>query len=285
MRFKILKNKYMKIFCLSTDPSQFSLFKKLKYTPVGLGNEKFHNKWLRDNTLDNISYKNRFYSEFTFHYWFWKNLMKKLSNNEWIGFCAYRRFWANNNRLDSFSIEKKINIKNFQDYALKKNNKIWDNYDSILGEPVILPNHIKFLKIIKNGGLSPIINNFNNFINKKMNIKFHFDIFHGAGNIEKAIKLLEKKEQNDFYNFIINENKFNRGCMFICKSKKLINKFYSSLFNWLEQCENLFGYDKKDYNSRIYAFLGERYISYWFKKYSKYIEWPIFFFDTKKYGL
>ena len=36
-----------------------------------------------------------------------------------------------------------------------------------------------------------------------MNIKFQFDIFHGPGNIEKAIDLLDKKEQNDFYKFIV----------------------------------------------------------------------------------
>jgi len=34
--------------------------------------------------------------------------------------------------------------------------------------------------------------------------------------------------------------------------------------------------------TRIYAFLAERYLSYWFQKYSKPLEWPIFFFDTNK---
>ena len=33
-------------------------------------------------------------------------------------------------------------------------------------------------------------------------------------------------------------------------------------------------------NIRRYAFLAERYLSYWFNKYSKPLDWPIFFFDT-----
>ena len=29
----------------------------------------------------------------TYHYWIWKNYLDKL-NNEWIGFCQYRKFWS-----------------------------------------------------------------------------------------------------------------------------------------------------------------------------------------------
>ena len=65
-----------------------------------------------------------------------------------------------------------------------------------------------------------------------MNIKFQFDIFHGSGNIEKAINLLDKNEQNDFYKFIINKDSFNRGSMFICKSREIMNNFYNSLFSY-----------------------------------------------------
>ena len=31
---------------------------------------------------------------------------------------------------------------------------------------------------------------------------------------------------------------------------------------------------------RIYAFLAERYLSYWFNKYANVLTWPIFFYDT-----
>ena len=72
------------------------------------------------------------------------------------------------------------------------------------------------------------------------------------------------------------ENSFNHGCMFVCKSKKIMNDFYNSLFPWLERCEKEFGFDLEGYGqTRIYAYLAERYIPFWFKKYSNYLVWPI----------
>ena len=56
---------------------------------------------------------------------------------------------------------------------------------------------------------------------------------------------------------------------------------------WLERCEKEFGLNENwGYNKRIYGFLGERYLPYWFNKYYKCIEWPVFFYDpTKDYNL
>ena len=46
-------------------------------------------------------------------------------------------------------------------------------------------------------------------------------------------------------------------------------------------CENIFGFEKlKGYDTgRIYAYLSERYLSFWFKKYTKYKEQPWIFLD------
>ena len=168
----------LNIYCLSIYPVQFNLFKKLKYIPVGLGKNNFSDGWLKDNTGNNISKKNPYYSEFTFHYWFWKNLIHTIPDNAWIGFCAYRRFWSNNDNLRSEEIDKIVNIKNFEQYALKEIKTSWNNYEVILGEEIKL-NRIKLIKIIKNGGIKSIINNYKPFISGEMNIKFQFDIFHG----------------------------------------------------------------------------------------------------------
>ena len=71
--------------------------------------------------------------------------------------------------------------------------------------------------------------------------------------------------------------------MFICKSKKTINNFYNSIFPWLERCEKIFGFNSQKYGLvRIYAFLAERYLSYWFTKYTKFLIWPVFFYDIQK---
>ena len=71
--------------------------------------------------------------------------------------------------------------------------------------------------------------------------------------------------------------------MFISKSKYLIKEYYKTIFTWLNECEKIFGYDLKGYNKvRIYAFLAERFLPYWFNKNAKTLNWPIIFHDLNK---
>ena len=68
--------------------------------------------------------------------------------------------------------------------------------------------------------------------------------------------------------------------MFICKKKSIFENYYSTVFPWLDRCEKVFGFNEGSYgNARIYAFLLERFISYWFNKYTKVKIWPIAFFN------
>ena len=119
----------LKMFCITLDPNHIDYIQKLNYTPVGLGDKPFPKNCISDKTGDNISEKNKFYGEYTFHYWLWKNYLDNIKQN-WIGFCQYRKFWS----LDFFPNEE-INLQNLKERAL---NEIPDNfieYDVILGDP------------------------------------------------------------------------------------------------------------------------------------------------------
>ena len=276
--------KNLSMFCLSLYGEHLNNLKKINYIPVGLGENNFNNEWLRDNTKQNISNKNKYYGEYTFHYWFWKNMIDEISDKNWIGFCAYRRYWANHNNMKSNELNKIINNQNFREHVLQDVKNDWSNYETILGESIPF-GKIKLSKIIKNGGIKSILRNLNSFIKNQTTVKFHFDIFHGNEKIDKAIDLLEMKERSDFRIFINNQS-FNKENMFICRSKKIIKEYYNSVFPWLQRCENIFGFNLNAWHEiRIYAFLAERYLSYWFNKYTKVKEWPIFFYDTKKNNL
>ena len=275
--------KNFSMFCLSLYPKHLNNLKKINYIPVGLGMNNFNNEWIRDNTGQNISNKNKYYGEYTFHYWFWKNMIDDISDKNWIGFCAYRRYWANNNLKSEF-IEKNINNNNFKEYVLQNIKTEWSNFETILGTRIPF-GKLKISKIIKNGGMESILRNFKSFITNKTTIKFHFDVFHGNEKLDRAIDLLEKNERDDFRVFI-NSQSFNKENMFICKSKKIIKEYYKSVFSWLEKCESIFGFNLNSWHEiRIYAFLAERYLSYWFNKYTIIKEWPIFFYDTHKNNL
>lgn len=87
------------------------------YTPIHVGRaiSKYKEEMaemLGDDTGDNISEKNPFYSEMTAHYWIWKN----VQNVEYVGLCHYRRLFG-------------INITS------ENIDKIMKGYDAIMVEP------------------------------------------------------------------------------------------------------------------------------------------------------
>tara|TARA_B100000963_G_scaffold348288_1_gene355617 strand:+ start:520 stop:1380 length:861 start_codon:yes stop_codon:yes gene_type:complete len=276
------------MYCISPDEKDLDLIEKLSYIPVGLGPSNFSNKWMRDNQGENISFKNKWYGELTFHFYFWKNILNKIPEKRWIGFCAYRDIWVNYKEyLDYKNDPKSYQIRNTNRYneinsiAIKEPHESWNNYEVILGDEMYLEN-IKFMKLLKYGKLS-LLRNPRAIFKSGRTIRWHFDMFHGNGIIDLASDLLEEDERYDFKEFININNSFNRGNMFICKSKIIMNKFYESLFPWLEKCEKKFGSNLEGYGkTRLYAFLTERYIPYWFKKHTKYLVWPALSFNIPR---
>ena len=265
------------LYCFSLTNNQYKFIKELNYIPVGLGKNNFDDGWLLDNTNKNISQKNKHYGELTFYYWYWKNKLESVKENRWVGFCHYRRFWLQNDDPNfKFS-------GNFKNIILDSIPKKWDNHDAILVKPYFI-NNLKLSKAIKKG-LDLIIKNPLILVDKnKRNINFHFDMWHGRGNLKKSIELLDDENKKDFLKFVETEVSFNAHLMIFSRSKKLMKNFFDSLFPWLFKCESLFTFESlKDYDTtRIYAFLAERYMSYWFKKNSNYLEWPMLHHDIKK---
>ena len=131
----------LKMYCICLHDRNYNAVKKLGYIPVGLGKEIFSDGWLKDNQGENISEKNEYYGEYTFHYWFWKNKIDQIENGTWIGFCAYRRFWLNN---------KKIVLTPNENNFLVNIPEEWNNYDTILGQQFFI-NKMKLSKLIKHG--------------------------------------------------------------------------------------------------------------------------------------
>ena len=267
----------LKIYCLSLSTSHLDLIENIGYIPVGLGDKIFTRKWMSDKSDINIAKKNPYYGEYTFHYWLWKN--DRINFDGWIGFCQYRKFWKKNSGNQEIN-----NFENFNKIILKEIPKEFNKFDSILLESQFV-NQFRFSKFIKNNFKKMILNP-NLFYNKnKRTIKFHFDMMHGHGNLDKAIQVMDKNEKKDFTNFVNEEVSFNPHNMFICRNKEILFSYYESLFPWLFKCEEIFGFqDLKGFGlQRIYGFLAERYMSYWFKKYTRYKTLPLQFKDLSDF--
>ncbi len=269
--------KNLKMFCISLEPNHYEFIKDLGYTPVGLGKKFFNQNWLSDKSEINISKKNKYYGEYTYHYWIWKNYLNQLGD-EWIGFCQYRKFWS----LNQYKT-KDINFNSLSSQILKEVPNKFNEYESILGDPIFI-NQFRATKFIKKG-LKFFVKRPSSIFNKKeRNINFHFDFMHGEDNLKKAINLLDYQNQNDFRQFVNTEVSFNPHNMFICKSKQKLKDYYDTLFPWLERCEKVFGFENlKGFGKiRIYTFLAERFMSYWFRKNTKSATIPIIFYDIRK---
>ena len=261
--------KNLSFFCLTLNPEHEKSIKEFGYIPVGLGDKRFSRDILSDKLGENISKKNPYFGEYTFHYWIWKNYLKEIKT-EWVGFCQYRKFFFKDNvKLDNI---KKEDLKNLLIDKIELNDQ---KYDCILGTKFSVIEY-KISKIIKHHLFEFLSKPSLLFDKRKRTLKFHFDLFHGRGNLDKAINLLDEKYKKDFKNYMDKETSFHPHNMFICKTK-ILHKYYEAIFPWLEKCEKEFGFkDLEGYGKkRIYGFLAERFLSFWFSKKFTIREKPI----------
>ena len=263
----------IKIYCV-TD-KEVSFLDNLTYEIGWVGRTETPKNYIECNKKDNIFFKEKYYSELTFHYWYWKNLQDLNVNKDWVGFCQKRRFWSNTrtNNIKSHDISS-------GNFFLNKAPLSWKNYDSIICDPIDLSN-VNIIKIFKRGFRSVIRDPLILFNKNRRTIKLHFDMHHGFDNLTKAANLLEKEDRSDFIEYINVSTSFHPHIMFIAKPK-IVNLWFSALFPWLSRCEKLFGFENLNgYDTqRLYAYLAERYLSFWFKKHTKSLSHPWIFFDT-----
>ena len=261
----------LELYCVTNKPVPF--IEDTNIFLAGVGKDKFSKNYILSNQGINIFDKEKYYSELTFHYWYWKNKLD-LKSKKWIGFCQKRRYW-----IKSESKNSTINKENIINHILLKPEEDWSRYESLICKPIQI-NNIKKMKLIKRGWKSIIKSPSIFFDVSKQNIKLHFDMHHGYGNLEKATNLLPKEDVNDFLNYIENSTMLNPHIMYISKSTTLDN-WFKTLFKWLSNCEEVFGFENlKGYDTgRLYAYLAERYASFWFKKYTAYKEQSWAFID------
>ena len=147
----------LKIFCFTHVP--LADLEKLGYEIAGIKRNEFPSNYITSDSGENIIEKEKYYSEYVFHYWFWKNRLKSYENDTWIGFCQKRRFW-----LQKEIAKPPKNFNELHKVILKSIPNEWSNYDSVIQPPMILQE--KKMVMIKRG-LRSLIKSPNIFFNKK----------------------------------------------------------------------------------------------------------------------
>ena len=225
------------IFCTSLN--HYKIIDKLPeyIIPLGLGKNLFPANWYDEKKGKNISELNHYYGELTGLYWIWKNKVNEMNENEYIGNCHYRKLWLNKNYLTKQRLSfSSLNAKIFN--PLKYNiNKI----DCVQVQPIIF---------------------------KNKNLKEDFYEIHKTNILEESLNFLSD-EYKDKFSRHINEKKLYPLNMFITKVH-FFKKYCEVIFPWLEKSLNLCLQRNlcKNYNTRLPAFLAERFTSFWFSQYN-----------------
>ena len=248
----------IKFFCVTNKEVNF--LKKENYNLCWVGREEPPKNYIKCDNKINIYYKEKYYSELTFHYWYWKNMLPNETDNQWIGFCQKRRYWINCENAS------KINKENINQHLYEYAPESWKQFDVILCKPISVSG-VKKSNILKRGFKSFLREPSILFDEKKQNLFLHFDMRHGYGNLQKAINVMPGKDRIQFENFMRKNTSFHPHIMFISKPK-VMKLWFKNLFEWLENCEKQFNFeDLKGYDTqRLLAYLSERYLSYWFQK-------------------
>ena len=227
------------IYCFTSKNYKFLSHLPNNIIPIGLGDNTFPKNFLTENSGQNIIKYNKYFGELSGIYWVYKNKLYQYDNDDFIGFCHYRRFWLDNIYNKNHSINSNIFSK-----LLKKKVEIFNNSDVIMLQPLKLKNE---------------------------NIYDHFKNNHYNGNklIDYSFTLLDKKNSDAFKKYLDN-NVLSICNMFI--AKPLVFKNYCEfIFPLLEK---LLYYSLSNNlcvgkNLRMPGFFMERFTSFWFHEYYK----------------
>jgi len=255
------------------------LFSNQVFKPISVG--KFSNissdKFLKDNTGDNISFKNDLYNELTALYWIWKN-----TKDEYVGLNHYRRFFYT-------GFDLSFNFKLLQ----KSISSIYKKY--VRFEPYIKTNSIKNVQkelqrqqktllslLDKNTIIVP------NYQYLKEPVIVNYEKYHRLEDFLITDQVL-RKLSNGFYlswNKIKNDNALIAYNMFIMHRENF-NDYLSFLFEVLFEVEKQIKIPTDPYQKRVMGFLSERiftaYIHYLKEiKMKKIIHFPILLFQNNE---
>lgn len=205
--------------------------KSYKILSLGDNTELYGDNIIRDDTLDNVTDINLFYSELSGYYWIYKNYKLK----DYIGFCHYRRYF---NFLDNVPDMKK------------------ENYDIIVATPT---------------NLGTSIYNQYSICHNIEDLNFVIDIIRNKYNVPKDIinNTLNSSYMSCYNMFITSKTIFYEYCDFffdICNeylkhyNLKDINDVYKHVENNKDKYlkYNAYPVNNVKYQSRIGGFLSER---------------------------
>lgn len=223
------------------------------YIPIFAGKNGSHQTCpiKGDDTGENISSKNKYYSELTGIYWAWKNQQADI-----VGSCHYRRFFTIKKEPVLYQLKRlfyfpaKLQRKRFG-LIYTSNEKLFER--KILTE-------IEILEIFKSyDAILPQRRKF------RYSVKEHYRRYHDLRELELIESIIRERcpEYLPAFETVINGNRLYANNMFILRKREynqLMEWWFGMLFEFEKRIDKA---DYKDYQQRIMGFIAERLFTVW----------------------
>ena len=224
-----------------------------------------------DDTGENISAKNKHYSELTGIYW-----MKENSKQDIIGSCHYRRFFTTKTEPLAYQLKRALY------FAVGINKK---RYGLIYTSRA---NHFS-KHILQEKEIQEIFNNYDAILPQARKLKYtveeHYNRYHNGNDLSilSSIIGIHHPQYLDAFKHVMAQKRLYANNMFILRQADF-NAFSEWWFDILKRFEKSIDLNNYcDYQERVLGFLAERLLNVWFHKQQLQIkELPVIYFKKFK---
>ena len=224
-----------------------------------------------DNTGENISNKNQYYSELTGIYWIYKNQTSDI-----VGTCHYRRFFTAKD--EPFQYKLKRFLYYFGGLNIGRHGLIYTSNQEFWGKRILTCNEAEV-----------ILNDFDAImpIKRKLrqSIENHYKKYHDATDLQLLRTIISEKapDYSSSFESTLKQKRLYANNMLIMRRDK-----FEALCGWLFTL--MFEYERQvdlnkytDYQQRIFGFISERLITTWVNHHQlKVKELPLIYFRNLK---
>ncbi len=245
------------------------------YSQLMAGNALLHKQSdiAGDDSDNNISTKNQYYSELTGIYWIWKNTQHEIT-----GTCHYRRFFTAQPEPFLYRVKRWLYVftgLNRTHYGLTYTSNV-----SLFKNKILSKKEMDDLLTLHDAIL-PIPRKL------KRTVAKHYARCHDANDLVILRNIISKKHPEFIAAFdeTLQNNRMYANNMFVLK-KELFEEFMTWWFDILFEFERQINVQTKTgYQQRIIGFIAERLLNVWFaNKKLNVAELPIIYFQKFKKG-
>ena len=249
------------------------LFDDRIYQPVMAGNAlRSDNELITgDDTGNNISAKNPYYSELTGIYWVWQNTSQEIT-----GSCHYRRFFTAKPEPVWYRLKRTACF--LAGIRRKRYGLIYTSNSGLFVPRIIKAAEIAYL-LGKYDAILPQARKL------KYTVEKHYDRYHDRSDLELLKNIIKEKYPDylDAFDRVMKSKRLYANNMFIMKSDT-----YQEFMHWW--FDMLFEFERRidlrqytNYQKRILGFMAERLLNIWFmKKQLNTIDLQVIYFKKLK---